>query len=31
LRQLIAAPGSVKKEEKARVNRVEKLLGAKLA
>jgi hypothetical protein len=30
LRQLIAAPGSVKKEEKARVTRIEKLLGAKL-
>ena len=30
LRQLIAAPGSVKKEEKARVARIEKLLGAKL-
>jgi hypothetical protein len=30
LRHLIGAPGSVKKEEKARVARVEKLLGAKL-
>jgi hypothetical protein len=30
LRQLIAAPGTVKKEEKARVIRIEKLLGAKL-
>jgi hypothetical protein len=30
LRQLIAAPGSVKMEEKARVTRIEKLLGAKL-
>jgi hypothetical protein len=30
LRQLIAAPGTVKKEEKARVVRIEKLLGAKL-
>jgi hypothetical protein len=30
LRQLIAAPGSVKKDEKARVVRIEKLLGAKL-
>jgi hypothetical protein len=30
LRQLIAAPGAVKKEEKARVTRIEKLLGARL-
>jgi hypothetical protein len=30
LRQLIAVPGSMKKEEKARVARIEKLLGAKL-
>jgi hypothetical protein len=30
LRQLIAAPGSVRKEEKVRVARIEKLLGAKL-
>jgi pimeloyl-ACP methyl ester carboxylesterase len=30
LRRLIAAPGTVKKEEKARVVRIEKLLGAKL-
>jgi hypothetical protein len=30
LRQLIAVPGSVKKEEKVRVARIEKLLGAKL-